>query len=142
MIPNNKIPLELAINQFLLNKENGVGISLYKGGYIIGQLMKGYDTKNFAWTEGLKIKNKSVIFLLHFHKDKSDNESNKLRFKESSFYNRFQKKNTNGEEIFVSIIDLPLFKKKSHLINLLNSFLFEIYKFNDSEKLEFSFGIS
>ncbi|UOX34827.1 hypothetical protein LXD69_04785 [Flavobacterium sediminilitoris] len=90
------LSLNSAISIFINSQEKNLQLDFFRENQqVLLQIFKGYDVKN--WKIAFESDNDDLILMIHFHKDKIDNKLNLERFKNSKWYNDFERVIMQGE---------------------------------------------
>lgn len=102
--------LKRALEIIIFSNEDNIQLDIFrKNGQVLSQLYKQRDVKKWDY-DILMAKDNGLILELNFNKAKTDNKNNYLRFKESSYHNKFKQfEKVKENSYFLGIeIDQPI----------------------------------
>jgi len=102
LVPSRKSESDFSdlLNTFLQSNEKGIQFDIFRSNkQVLLQVYRQYDVER--WQDGFSLTDsKGIIIELHFHKDKTDNEENLERFKDSDLFGRFEQLSVQGQSSY------------------------------------------
>lgn len=125
------------LNKFLKSNYNNTQMDVYLNENVIMQIYNSTNVKKWGIVD-MEIPNEEGIIIdLTFNNNKKNNKENVNRFLSSLAYNRFQKVNLDGGEVYfmyLSVINNNL----NDLSGELRSILKEVYNLDETTIIEIS----